>query len=122
MLQIFGILLSAAAALIGLLVLWNLRILARRLDEHEKRIETIEAEQKYLARRKENCQQEFVPIGAFLRETGYTRKRLDEVIEAVRGLEGKLEVISHLPQVAGQIASQTVKEMMTFIKQNGVNI
>jgi len=116
-LQIFGILLSAAAALIGLLVLWNLRMLARRLDEHERRLDRIETEQKFLAGRKENCQQEFAPVGQFLRESGYTRKRLDETIEAVRALGGKLEIVSQLPQIAGQIASQTVKEMMSLINK-----
>ena len=114
MLQIFGIILSAAATLIGLLVLWNLRMLAKQLAGHEARIVGIEAEQKRLAERKAECQQEFVPIGQFLRESGYTRKRLDEAIEVLRGLMGKLEVLAQLPQIAGQIASQTVKEMMSI--------
>jgi len=115
-LQVFGILLSAAAVLIGMLVLWNFRMLAKQLDSHEERLRVIEAEQKFLAGRKETCQQEFVPIGQFLRESGYTRKRLDDTVEVVKGMSAKLDVISQLPQIAGQIASQTVKEMMNHIK------
>ena len=115
-LQIFGILLSAAAVLIGMLVLWNFRMLAKQLDSHEERLKSIEAEQKFLAGRKEACQQEFVPIGQFLRESGYTRKRLDDTVEVVKGMSAKLDVVSQLPQIAGQIASQTVKEMMTHIR------
>jgi len=117
MLQIFGLLLSAAATLIGSLVLWNLRMLAKRLDMHEKRLDTIETEQKRLRSRKEKCQQEFVDTGQFLREAGYTRKRLDEAVEAVKGLAGRLEVVNQLPNIAGQIASQTVKEMMSLINK-----
>jgi len=109
-LQIFGILLSATATLIGALVLWNLKAITKRL-------EAVEAEQKKLATRKETCQQEFVGIGQFLRESGYTRKRLDDTVEAVKGMSAKLDVVSQLPQIAGQIASQTVKEMMSYVNK-----
>ena len=117
LLQIFGILLSSAATLIGLLVLWNLRLLNKRLDSTDNRVDRLEAEQKTLAGKKEVCQQEFVSVGQFLRESGYTRKRLDDAIEAVKELTGKLEVVTQLPQIAGQIASQTVKEMISLMNK-----
>ena len=109
-LQIFGLLLSAAAALTGALVLYTLKEMGKRLDR-------VEAEQKKLSERKVDCQQEFVEVGAFLRETGYTRKQLDETLKGLAGLAGKLEVVNQLPQIAGQIAAQTVKEMIRIFEK-----
>ena len=114
-LQALSIILSASATIIGMLVLYNLRMLSKRLDEQERRISRLEADAKSLAARKQDCQQEFIGVGHFLREAGYTRRRLDDVVEAVKELGGKFEVISQLPQIAGQIASNTVKEMMSLV-------
>jgi len=116
-LQIFGLLLSAAAALIGALVLYTLKTMSKRLDSQESRMNAIETEQKFLAGRKIDCQQEFVEVGAFLRETGYTRKQLDQTLTGLAGLSGKLEVVNQLPQIAGQIAAQTVKEMVRIFEK-----
>jgi len=120
-LQIFGLLLSAAAALIGGLVLYTLKTMSKRLDTQENRMNLIETEQKFLAGRKVDCQQEFVSIGAFLRETGYTRKQLDETLKGLTSLSGKLEVVNQLPQIAGQIAAQTVKEMVRILGKEKTN-
>jgi len=109
-LQIFGILLSAAAALIGLLVLWNLRMLAKRLDEHDRRLDRIEIEQKSLAGRKEDCQQEFVNSEQWIRSEGYTRAKLDKIAESVSSLAGSLKVIEQMPKICGQIARDIVAE------------
>jgi len=113
--QVLSIVLSASATIIGMLVLYNLRMLSKRLDEQERRIGRIEADAKLLSARKQNCQREFVGVGHFLREAGYTRRRLDDVVEAVKELGGKFEIISQLPQIAGQIASNTVKEMVSLL-------
>jgi len=109
-LQIFGILLSAAAALIGLLVLWNLRMLASRLDEYEKRLDRIEKEQKHITQRKEGCQQEFVNAEQWIRSESYTRQKLDKIAESVSSLAGSLKVIEQMPKICGQIARDIVKE------------
>jgi hypothetical protein len=115
-LQVFGILLSAAATLIGTLVLWNFKMLEKRLDSQEDRLKNLEQNQLILTKQKETCQQEFVPIGQFLRESGYTRKRLDDAIEALKGVSVKVDIVSQLPQIVSQIVSQTVKELMPFVK------
>ena len=110
-LQICGILLSAAATIIGSLVLLNLRQLSRRLDNTDRRMDLLESEQKILAARKAECQQEFISTGQFLREAGYTRQRLDQAIEAIKCLEGKLGIMTQLPNIVGKIVSETLKEI-----------
>jgi len=107
---VLSALLGATATVTSSMVLFNLRSM-------NKRIETLEANQQIFMQRKSECQQEFVPVGQFIRDAGYTRKRLDDVVEAVTALTGKLDVVSQLPQIAGQIASQTVREMLELTKK-----
>ncbi len=110
-LQIFGILLSAAAALIGGLVLWNLRLISKRLDAHDDRINKLEAEQKHLAARKEKCQTAFVASEAWIRSERYTRDRLEAVISTLNRLEGKFLVIEKLPEICGNIAREITNQL-----------
>ena len=115
-LQIFGILLSAAAALIGVLVLWNLKMLVKRLDAQEIRINKIEARQETINLRKETCQQEFVSGELFLRETGFQRRAIENLSASMNRLEGNLKVIEKLPEISGEIARKIVHEF-----KNGEN-
>ncbi len=113
--QILSILLSAAAALVGGLVLYNFRMLTKRLDIQDKKISNIEAAQQRLSARKETCQREFVSTEVFVRESGFTRSRLNRAVEGIERLSAKLDSINQLPQLAGQVASQTVKEIFKHI-------
>jgi len=115
-LQFFGIVLSALATLIGALVLWNLKMLIKRLDAQDERIKAIEAEQKTLRSRKESCQQEFVGGELFLRETGFQRRAIEKLSAAMNRLEGNLKVIEKLPEISGEIARKIVREF-----KNGEN-
>ena len=118
-LQVFGIILSAvlgfSATITSTLVLYRLSSIDKRIDRHDEQLGALNAEAKRLAERKIECQTEFIDVGQFLKETGYTRKRLDDVIELVKEISGRLDVIAQLPQICGQIASQTVKELMSYI-------
>jgi len=115
-LQVFGILLSAAAALIGMLLLWNFRMLVKRLDGQDERVKTIETELKEIRSRKESCQQEFVSGELFLRETGFQRRAIEKLLESINRLEGNLKVIEKLPEISGEIARKIVREF-----KNGEN-
>ena len=110
-LQVFGLLLSAAAALVGALVLWNLRTLCKRLDAVDRRMNKLEGEQKLLAGRKENCQRDFVSSEAWIRSETYTRQKLDKIAESVATLAGSLKVVEQMPQICGQIARDIIREM-----------
>lgn len=111
MLQVFGLLLSAAAALIGSLVLWNLRMLTKQLSDQEKRIDRIEVEQRHLSERKSDCQRDFVSSEQWIRSEAYTRSKLDKIAESVGNLAGSLKVIEQMPRICGQIARDIVREM-----------
>jgi len=108
--QILSMVLSAAASIIGALVLVNLRQISARIDKTDLRLDRVETEQKFLAARKLECQQEFISTGQFLRESGYTRQRLDQAIEAIKCLEGKMGIMTQLPNIVGKIVSETIKE------------
>jgi len=107
--QIIGILVSIAlglaATIIGSLVLSKLAGIDKRLDAHEASI-------KFLTGRKETCQTEFVTVEQFVRESGYTRNRLDTTVELLKQLSGQFESVSQIPQIAGQVATQTVREIL----------
>jgi len=110
-LQIFGILLSAAAALIGALVLWNLRLLLKRLDGIDNRLDAVEAEQKGLIDRKSNCQRDFVSSEQWIRSERYTRDKLEAVAGTLSRLEGKFLVIEKLPEICGNIAREITTQL-----------
>ena len=97
-------LLSAAAAVIGSLVLYNLKTLKcyidkldKRMDKFDNRIERIETEHKRLAARKEACQIEFVSAENWIRSESFTRRKLDHIAESVGNLAGSLKVIEQMP-------------------------
>lgn len=108
--QVLSILLSAAAALIGALVLWNLRLLNRRLDILDRRVDKVEAEHLALSQRKETCQREFVDVEQWVRSESYSRAKLDSIAESVSKLTGSLKIIEQMPQICGQIARDIVSE------------
>jgi len=114
--QVLSILLSAAAALVGALVLWNLRLLNHRLDALDHRVDKVEAEHLALSQRKESCQREFVDVEQWIRSESYSRSKLDGIAESVSNLTGSLKVIEQMPRICGQIARDIVKE---FRNENG---
>ena len=116
--QIFGVLLSAAAALVGMLVLLYLRTLKQciskldsRMDKQDKRMDKIEAGHNRLAERKVDCQRDFVSSEAWIRSETYTRRKLDDIATSVSRLAGTLKLVENMPQICGQIASDIVREM-----------
>ncbi|HIJ66800.1 MAG TPA: hypothetical protein HPP51_00755 [Planctomycetes bacterium] len=114
--QVLMVLLSAAATAVSTLVLWYLRAINRQVDLAVARIVKLEDATDQLRQRKQDCQNEFISQTQFLRETGYTRKQLDELVQLVKHLEGKFDVVEKMPEIAGQIASQTVKQMLEYQK------
>lgn len=110
-LQIFTSLLSAAAVLIGGLVLYNLKSLKCYIDKLDRRMGELEAEQKRLAERKQECQRDFVSSESWIRSESFTRSKLDSIAEAVGKLAGSLKVVEQMPQICGQIARDIIREM-----------
>ena len=116
---IFSAFLSLAAALIGALVLRNLKHIDQRVDSHDKRLDRIENENRQLAQRKAQCQQDFVSSEQWAREAGYTRKQLDKTLEAISTLTGKMDAMELLPRTCSQIAGETVEAIFNRINSGG---
>jgi len=102
-------------AIVGSLIVVNLRSikssvasLVSRTNQQDSRIGDIAAEQRDC---KVDCERRFVSTELFLRETGYQRRAIDQLTASVNRIEGKLTVVEQLPQIAGNIARQVVREM-----------
>jgi len=105
-------------AVVGALIVINLKsiksclaTMSKRMDRHDDRLEKLESV-------KIACKDEFVNIGQFLREAGYNRQSIEALTKTVRSVEAKIDNLNQMPQIAGQIASQTVKEMLEWQEQN----
>lgn len=109
-------------AIIGSLILLNLQSIKRcvtsvmeRLDKYESRLvkneqDLGEIKQKIITC-KVDCEREFVDTGAFLRETGFSRRTLENLSASINRLEGQLAVTNKLPEIVGSISREIVKEM-----------
>lgn len=102
--QIITIILSAAATLIGSLVLWNLNTL-------KDRVAAVEIEQRRYAAQKTECQREFVTAEQFVRSEAYTRQKLDDIVASLSEIVGNQKVVEQLPNICGKIVSDAIKEM-----------
>jgi len=110
--QIVSIILSAAAALTGGLVLFNLRAM-------NARITTVENDIKETAKNKDKCRQDFVDKVDYIREITKLESTSTEMLKVLSEIKGSMTVIEKMPQICGNIASQVVKEMKQEVKSNG---
>lgn len=107
-LQVFGILLGAAATIIGTLVLWNFKLFEKRLDSQENDIAEI---QRNFAACKIDCERNNVSKEDWVRSEAFTRSKLDGVAATLNRMEGKLDIVDKIPQIAGNIASEIAGQM-----------
>jgi len=101
--QILSLLLSAAAALIGTLVLYNLNTI-------NKRVEKLETDSQKYSDRKAECQREFVDLEQWLRSESYTRARLDDLVKSYGSLAGSFGVLEQLPNICANVVREVIKE------------
>ncbi len=117
---------GAAIVVVGSLIVLNLRSIkdclrsyGKRIDKQDNQIEKAQTDVKIVQTDfsvcKVDCERSFVNKELFLRETGFTRRTLENVTAAVNRLDGKLTVVEKLPQICGDISREIVKEM-----RNGV--
>ncbi|MCJ7777644.1 MAG: hypothetical protein MUP16_04955 [Sedimentisphaerales bacterium] len=107
-LQVFGILLSAAAALIGMLVLLYIKTLSRRLDLQENDIAQIKKDFSFC---KIDCERNNVSKEDWVRSEAFTRDKLDEAVATLNRIEGQLGIIDKIPQIAGNIAREIASQL-----------
>jgi len=117
---------GASLALVGSLIVVYLKAIKQclagmgeRLDKQDEKIEKLEAGQQKLGERRAECKDEFVGVGAWVREAGYTRQKLDQAVESMRALQERMDILSQMPQMASQIAAATAKQVLDEVgRQN----
>ena len=117
---IIASIIGAAVVVVGTLIVLNLRSIkhcVRGVDQRVNRAEdNVKSMELSFRDCKVDCDRTFVDKELFLRETGFTRRALENVTAAVNRLDGKLTVVEKLPQICGDISREIVKEM-----RNGQN-
>ena len=85
------------------------------IDRHERKIDSavdsLKSMYASLAECKVDCDRTFVGSEPFLRETGFTRRSLDNLTKSLANLDGKLTIVERLPEISGDIARKIVREM-----------
>lgn len=101
--MVISSLLGLAATITSSLVLFNLRSM-------NKRIETMEANQKELFDRKIICQQEFVDKVTFIRSVTALESSMKTLLQSVSNIQGSMKAIEQMPAICGSIAREILKE------------
>lgn len=112
--DIVATIIGSAVIVVGTLIVLNLRSIkhyARGAEDNVKNIEN------RLRDCKVDCDKSFVDKELFLRETGFTRRTLENLSTSVNQLDGKLTVVEKLPQICGNISREIVKEMKNGASQ-----
>jgi len=111
---------GAAIVVVGTLIVLNLRSIKHCVRGVDQRVNKAEDGIKNVQLRfsdcKVDCERSFVNKELFLRETGFSRRTLENVTAAINKLDGKLTVVEKLPQIVGDISRSIVKEMSNGAK------
>lgn len=117
---IIASIIGAAIIVVGTLIVLNLRSIKHGVRGVDQRVNKTEDNVKNVqlgfSACKVDCERTFVDKELFLRETGFTRRSLENLNASVNRLDGKLTVVEKLPQICGDISREIVKEM-----RNGQN-
>lgn len=114
-LTLVAVIIGGCLAIVGSLIVLNLRSIKHCLRSQDKQVERNQGDVRQLqagfANCKIDCNRTFVKAEVFLRETGFTRRTLQDLTTSVNRIEGKLTVVEQLPKICGDISREIVKEM-----------
>ncbi|MEA3366968.1 MAG: hypothetical protein U9R68_02520 [Planctomycetota bacterium] len=120
---IAAVVVGILATLVGGLVLLYLKDIksfigdiSAKVERHDRRLEAVE---KTVARRQAECLSNFTSKEDWVRAEGYTRRELKEMTAALNRLDGKLDVVSRLPEISAEIAARTAERVLQEVKNNG---
>lgn len=119
---------SIIASVIGALVLRNqslqdnrwqelrelIRLQDTRIEDHGREIKEVKVA---AANCKISCTQTFTTNEAFVREAGFMRRTIEAHTQVLAEIKGTLQVVNRIPEVAGQIAANIVREMKSTSKE-----
>jgi hypothetical protein len=110
------------ASVIGGLVLRNQKLQDERYQTMKEQVENqsldIKGHTKDIARIdaaiglcKVDCTQKFVTTEQFVREAGFVRRTMENLMAAINRMEGSMQIMNKMPEIVGQIASSIVKQL-----------
>lgn len=112
---VMATIISALASVIGGLVLFNLKSikscihgLINRLAKNEQDVQEVKDRMNTC---KIDCERNTVSKEDWVRSEGYTRQELKSVTSLLNRLDGKLDVVSKLPEICADIAGKVVQQM-----------
>jgi hypothetical protein len=77
-----------------------------RLDKQDDRVEACEKFSDKLAACQVECVRTFVSKEDWVRSEAFTRVKLDDVAMTLSRVEGKLDIVNKLPEIAGSVARE----------------
>jgi hypothetical protein len=101
---------SAAATLVGGLILWNLNKLNENIKLLSDRQNGQDRELGILKDRlsvcKQDCDRQTVSKEDWVRSEGYTRQLLERLSTGMSRMEGSIQIIERIPEICGKIARE----------------
>jgi hypothetical protein len=112
MIEVLGITLSVilggAATICSSMVLFNLRLMTRRIEKVETAQGVMTSQ---LTACKQDCDRNTVSKEDWVRSEGFTRQALGRVSDQLSRMDGKLSVVEKLPDICGAIARQVGEQI-----------
>jgi predicted methyltransferase len=116
------VIIGGLLSIVGALIIYNLGCISKklsainiRLDQQDGRITTVEKFGGKLADCQVECSRTNVSKEDWVRSEALTRQKLDAVAETMAKINGKLEIVQQLPDIAGRIA----REVANALKSGG---
>jgi hypothetical protein len=113
---------SMAAGIIGGLALFNLTGLKDLIQKVSERQDQTEEELKDIrkdhAAFRVECERDMVSKEDWVRNEGYVRRELKEMSGTLSTINGKLEVISRMPEISAEIAARTAERVLQEVRKS----
>lgn len=81
---------------------------AEQIDKQNDRIDEVEKFGSQLAACQVECTRNYVSKEDWVRSEAFTRNKLDGVSETLSRMEGKLDVVGRMPEIAAAVAREIV--------------
>lgn len=113
--SIVATMVSGMAAMVGALVILNLRSLSACIKEIKGRQDTHDGQMRKLGEKfaacKVDCDRNTVSKEDWVRSEGYTRQAMGRLSDQLSRMDGKLSVVEKLPDICGAIARQVGEQI-----------
>jgi len=111
--NIVAVIVSAFAALVGALIVFNLQTIKKNLCEFSSRIDRHDEDFKKINEKistcKVDCDRNNVSKEDWVRSEGYTRRQIDGVTALLNRMDGKFDITQKIPEVVGSVVREVLK-------------